>query len=166
MLPTNDPDPAPVGPDMEACLSRTRSSVLNVLVGMGGMIAASGGLLRRRAGQGVVVPAPGSHDGLLFGLIVVAVASYFVRRAWLRRTGTMPADGRAARFFWTHVGSAAIAAVGIPLGLLFGWYVDPHLDAVIPFWVVPLALGFMALPRRGELEDLGPSSPSPEAPST
>ncbi len=166
MPPTNDPDGDPVGRDLEACLSRTRSAVLNVLVVIGLMIAASGWWLRRRAEQGVVEPVRGWHDGLLLGLIVVAVSSYVMRRARFRRADAGTASRQATRYFWTHVGSAAVAAIGVPLGLAYGWYVNPHLEGVIPFWVVPLALGFLAIPRRGELDDHGPSSPSPEVPST
>jgi peptidoglycan/LPS O-acetylase OafA/YrhL len=166
MPPTNDPRVAPVDPEMEACLSRTRASVLNLLVGVGLMIAVSGWLLRRHAEHGVIKPARGWHDGLLFGLIGVAVCSYLVRRRRPRGSDAEGGSRRLTRFFWTLVGSAAIAAVGVPLGLVYGWFVDPRLEGVIVFWVVPLALGFLALPRRGELDDLRPSSPSPEAPST
>jgi hypothetical protein len=166
MPPTNEPAVSPVDPEREACLSRTRAAVLNVLVVAGFLIAVSGWLLRRRAEQGVIKPSRAWHDGLLFGLIAVAVCSYLVRRPRRRRSDAPSPSQRAARFFWTHVGSAAIAAIGVPLGLVYGWLVDPRLEGVIPFWVVPMALGFLALPRRGENVEVGPSSPSPEDPST
>ena len=51
-------------------------------------------------------------------------------------------------FYWSHVGPALIAAVAIPLGFAYGWLVAPWLDAVIPFWAVPLRLGFLSLPRN------------------
>jgi hypothetical protein len=166
MPPTNDPLISPVGPEMEACLARTRAAVLNVLVGVGLMIAVSGWLLRRHAQREFIGPAREWHDGLLFGLIAVGVCSYFIRRTWLRRSDSGDPSRRAARFFWTHVGSAAVAAVGAPLGFVYGWYVDPRLKGVIVFWVVPLALGLLAFPRRGEVDENGPSSRSPEAPTT
>ena len=54
-------------------------------------------------------------------------------------------------FFRSHVAGAAIAALGVPLGLAYGWWVNPRLEGVIPFWVIPLTLGFLAIPRRLEL---------------
>jgi hypothetical protein len=159
MPPTNEPAPDPVDPEWEACLSRTRAAVLNVLVVDGFLIAVSGWLLRQHAQQGFVAASRAWHDGLLFGLIAVAVCSYVIRRSGLRGLYAEGAAARQARFFWSHVGSAAIAAVGVPLGVAYGWLVDPRLQGVIVFWVVPMALGFLALPRRGELDDFGPSPP-------
>ncbi len=151
---TNDPDGVMGVAGPEACLRRTRAAVLNVLVGDALMIALSGWLLRRRTEAAVVPPARGMHDGLLLALFLVAIASYLVRRTGLGPLSGMPPDRRADRFFRSHVGSAAIAAAGVPLGLIYGWFVDPRLEGVIPFWVLPLALGFLAIPRRGELDDL------------
>jgi hypothetical protein len=165
MPPTNEPAADPVDPEREACLSRTRAAVLNVLVVAGFLIAVSGWLLRRHAQQGFVVASRAWHDRLLFGLIAVAVCSYVIRRSGTRGSDARGVSRRAARFFWSHVGSAAVAAVGVILGFVYGWYVDPRLQGVIVFWVVPMALGLLALPRRGELDDLGPSPPGPEAPS-
>ena len=153
MAHTNEPDDPPPSIAMEACLARTRKAVLDVLVGVGMMIAVSGWLLRRRAGQDLPLPPRGLHDGLLFALLVVAVCGYLVRRAWAARPASLTPDRRAARFFRTHVGSAAIAALGVPIGLAYGWFVDPRLEGVAPFWVIPLALGFLAIPRRGELDE-------------
>jgi hypothetical protein len=50
------------------------------------------------------------------------------------------------------VAAAAVGALAVPLGLVYGWTVRPRLDAVAPFWVAALALGFLALPRVHELE--------------
>ena len=152
MAHTNEPDGPTPSNGMVACLARTRGAVLNVLVGVGMMIAISGWLLRRRAGQDLPLPPGGLHDGLQLALLVVAVGGYLVRRAWARRPASLPVDRLEARFYRSHVGSAAIAALGVPLGLAFGWFVDPRLGGVAPFWVVPLALGFLAYPRRGELD--------------
>jgi hypothetical protein len=163
---TNDPDAPPPDPAMDACLAQARNAVLNVLVGVGVMIAVSGWLIRRRAREGIAAPTRGLHDGLLFALIVAAVASYLVRRAWARRPASLRDDRRLARFYWSHVGAAAIAAFGVPLGLAYGWFVDPRLEGVAPFWIVPLALGLLSIPRRGELDSLPPSPLNREAPSS
>lgn len=144
--------------DRDAILHRTRKDVLNVLVLVGGMIAVSGFLLRSRAERGAVPSEPWLRPALLGGLGGLFFASYLARRLWWRRSpGLMPE--RLARLFrWSHVGSAAIAAGGVPLGLAYGWWVDARLQAVAPFWVVPLALGLLAIPRRGELEDGFPAA--------
>jgi hypothetical protein len=163
---TNEPGAAPHDPEWEACLSRTRSWVLNVLVGVGLLIAVSGWVLRRHREHAIVGPSRGWHDGLLSGLIAVGACSYVLRRPRFRRPEGEIRSRRMARFFRSHVGSAAIAAIGVPLGLLYGWFVDPRLEGVIVFWIVPLALGLLALPRRGELDEVVPPSPDPEAPTT
>ena len=49
MQDTNDPDPSPRIQSWAVCLERTRSAVLNVLVGVGLTIAIGGWLLRGRA---------------------------------------------------------------------------------------------------------------------
>jgi hypothetical protein len=161
---TNDPDAVTGVAGPEACLRRTRTAVLNVLVGVGLTIAVSGWLLRRRA-EDIVRPIPRMQEGLLLALVFVAVASHLIRRTRLGRLSGVPAGRREGRFYWSHVGSAAIAALGVPLGLVYGWFVAPRLEGVIPFWVVPLALGLLSIPRRGELDDRSPTPPNPEAPS-
>jgi hypothetical protein len=166
MLHMNDPAEVPPGAAIEACLTRTRSAVLNVLVGVGSMIALSGWILRRRAEDAIIPPSRRLHDGLMLALIAVAVASYVARRTWTRRPSASASGGEAARFYWAHVGSALIAALAAPLGLAYGWWVDPRLEGVIPFWVVALALGFLAVPRRGEFQAIDPLPPNPEANAT
>jgi hypothetical protein len=149
---------------MDACLRRTRKAVLDVLIGVGAMIAMSGWLIRGRAAVGVAHPVRGLHDGLLLGLMAAAVASYLFRRSWSRRPVGLPPVRREARFFWSHVGAAAVAAIGPALGLAYGWFVDPSLEGVAPFWVVPMAMGALAFPRRGELDFPDPDDaevPSP-----
>jgi hypothetical protein len=156
MPPTNDRDSRSDEPVGEALLRCTRIAVLNVLIGVGLLIAVSGWLIRRRAEGPMVRPPQGLRVTLLTALVVVAVASYLVRRAGFGRSAYLARERREARFFWSHVGAAAITAAGVLLGLGYGWYVAPDLERVIPFWVVPLALGLLAIPRRGELDDLGP----------
>ncbi len=91
-------------------------------------------------------------------LFVLAVVSYLVRLPARRRTEGADPGRHQAVFFWSHVLSASIAALAAPLGIVYGWWIDPRLAAVIPFWVVPLSLGFLAIPRARELGDLEPPS--------
>lgn len=165
MLPMNDPLVPTPGPTSGDGLSRTRNAVLNVLVGVGLMIAVSGWLIRRRANEPIAPPARGLHDGLLLGLIGLAVVSYLMRRRWLARPASLPRDQVESLFYRSHAGSAAVAAFGVPLGLAYGWFVDPQLRGVAPFWVVPMALGLLAFPRRGELDGYAPPPRNPEAPT-
>lgn len=152
--------------DREAILHRTRLAVLNVLVLVGGMIAVSGFLLRWRTEQGAVpapagAAAPGGEwprKALLGGLFALGLASYLARRAWWRRPSDLTPERWTRRLRWSHVGSAAIAAGGVPLGLAYGWWVDARLQAIAPFWVVPLALGLLAIPRRVEIQDDFPAT--------
>lgn len=144
----------PGPPDAAATLERTRSAVLNVMVAAGAGIAVSGLLLRWRDGWAVDRAPEWIRRGLLGGLAALAVGSYLVRRRVARREALRDPAGRASRFFRAHVLSAALAALAVPLGLAYGWYVRPRLDAVAPFWVVALALGLLALPRAHELEGL------------
>ena len=153
MQDTNDPDPLPADPAWAACLERTRSAVLNVLVGVGLTIAIGGWLLRGRAEAG---PAP---EAAMAPRVVDGRTPRAGRRELLvRRSGKtacrcrlIPAD-RQATFYRSHVLAASIAALAAPLGIVYGWWIDPRLAAVIPFWVVPLALGFLAIPRAHELD--------------
>jgi hypothetical protein len=162
---TNEVDLTIPDPADDTCLRRTRSAVLNVLVVVGMMIAVSGWLLRRRAEQVLNPPRRGLHDALLIALFAVGISSYLVRRISRIRPGRVDDVQWRSRFFWSHVAAAAIAALAVPLGLAYGWWVDPRLQGVIPFWVVPLALGFLAMPRRGELDDGHPSTTQPGTPS-
>jgi len=159
MRDTNDP----ADTSWADCLDRARSAVLNVLVGVGLTIAASGWLLRGRARAQRPSAPRGLHDVLMLALIALAVASYLALRAGRRPAGFSPGRRQAA-FFRSRVLSATIAALAAPLGTVHGWWVDPRLEAIVPFWVVPLALGFLAVPRAHELADLDRPSPDREAP--
>ena len=90
---------------MGRCLERTRSAVLNVLVGVGLTIATAGWLLRGREPRpGPLREAGGLHDVLMVALIVLAVASYLVRRSARRRSGLRsrrpPQTGSTGRTSW------------------------------------------------------------------
>lgn len=148
------------------CLERTRSAVLNVLIVAGTGIAVSGGLLRWRDRWALSRVPDGVGKGILAALMAVAVASYVVRRTVSGRSAS------ATRFYRGHVIAAGLATLAVPLGLAYGWFVRPRLDAVGPFWVVALALGFLAFPRARQLEDLDldldlePDCPGPGATKT
>ncbi len=137
------------------CLKKTRSGVLNVLVGVGAVVALSGALLRRGAND-VVVPVPVLLNQVLFlCLIVIFVVSTVTRRVLGRRARLRDPHLRGSRFFWGHVIPAAIGALAAPLGLLYGWLVSRRIEAILPFWLAALVLGILAYPRGRELEDLG-----------
>lgn len=160
-------DPPPPPSPAAECLERTRSAVLNVLIAAGTGIAISGWLLRWRDRWALSRVPVGVGRGLLAGLFVLAVGSYAVRRA-VSGVGNARGDaaGRAARVYRGHVASAALAALAVPLGLAYGWLVRPRLDAVAPFWVAALALGFLALPRAHVLEGIDPGDTSAGAGET
>jgi hypothetical protein len=152
MHPIPEPDSIGLDEASQACLSRTRSAVLNVLIAVGLTIAISGWLLRGREPLAPGLAERQAHQVLTLGMVVLGVLSFLLRRIIGRRRGLSDPSGRESRFFWSHVLSAIVAALITPLGLLHGWLSDPRLEAVIPFWVVPMALGLLALPRANELE--------------
>jgi hypothetical protein len=143
------------------CLERTRSAVLNALVGVGAVVAVSGFLLRGRTEGALVGPQERLGHALLLGLLGVFVASTVLRRTLCRRARLRDPRSRGPRFFWGHVLPAWVGALAAPLGLLHGWLVSPRLEAILPFWVVALALGILAYPRGRELEGFEPPMASP-----
>ncbi|MDR3638204.1 MAG: hypothetical protein P4L84_30650 [Isosphaeraceae bacterium] len=154
----------PLEPAAVACLERTRSAVLNVLVGVGLAIALSGFLLRQRDRWPAVRVAEPVRRGMLGALLAIVVTSYGVRRVLGSRTALREPASRCARFHRAHMLSALVATVAIPLGLAYGWVSRPVLNEVAPFWVAALALGFLALPRASELDDFdAPIPPANEA---
>jgi hypothetical protein len=163
MQDTNDPDPLPTDAAWVTCLERTRSAVLNVLVGVGLTIAVGGWLLRGRAEPAQPPNSQWLREVLRDGLLVLAVASYVVRRLARWYAAATDPGRRQATFYGSHVMSATIAAMAAPLGIVYGWWIDPRLAAIIPFWVVPLVLGFLAIPRAHELDDFARSTNNPGA---
>jgi hypothetical protein len=153
--------PMPLEPAASACLERSRSAVLNVLIAAGVEIAVSGVLLRNRD-RGVL---PRGDLALLahFGeLLTPALANTFCRRGWASRSALRDPARRAARFSRAHVGAACAAALAVPLGLAYGWLFDPRLGAVAPFWDVALGMGSLAVPRSHELEGFDQPLREPE----
>jgi hypothetical protein len=157
---------SPLEPAALACLERTRSAVLNVLVGTGLGIAVSGFLLRQRDRWPPIRAAEPIRRALLGALLAAVVVSYAIRRTGAGRAALRDPATRCGRFFSAHLWSALAATVPIPLGLAYGWVWRPVLNEVAPFWVAALALGFLALPRASELADFdAPMPPSNEAAS-
>jgi hypothetical protein len=156
---------APLDPPSAACLERTRSAVLNVLVVVGLGIAACGLLLRWRDRWAVVQGPEWLRRGLLGALLAVVVVSYATRRRLAGREVLRDPATRYARFHRGHLLAAVAAALAIPLGLAYGWFIRPRIDAVAPFWIAALALGLLALPRGVELEGFDePAGRSESAP--
>lgn len=151
---TSHPEATP----LTACLERTRSMVLNVMILAGLGIAASGFLLRWRDRWAETRAPRQTGPWLLIALCVVVAASHLSRRWICGRTSLQDPSTRFTRFFRGHLVSAAIGALAIPLGLVYGWFVRPTLDAVVPFWIAGLAIGFLSLPRRAELDDFEESA--------
>lgn len=153
-------------PAAVAWLEKTRAAVLNLVVAAGFGIAASGFLLHWRDRWAVTRAPGGVRAGLSIGLIVLALSSHFVRRTVSSRRALRDPSTRGPTLYRGHVVSAALAVLAVPLGLAYGWLVSPRLDAVVPFWVVALALGLLALPRSHELEGLDDpfSDPEPNEP--
>ena len=165
--------PSPLEPAAAACLERARSAVLNVLLAAGLGIAVSGFLLRgRERGTLWKRPEP-ARRGLFFGLLGLAISSHVVRRAGdaaNRSAGREVEPGpRFARFQRSRLLASGLAALAVPLGLAYGWLIDPGLPAVCPFWVAALGLGFLAYPRAGALEGPdplnAPDRPDPNEPT-
>jgi len=129
---------------------------LNVLIAVGLCMALSGGLLRFRTGALGPSASRDLHQDLMAGLVGVGVISYATRRILSQRTVRGQAAARESRFYWSHVLPAIVAALAAPLGLVYGWWVDGSVQSVVPFWVVALAMGSLALPRASELECFDP----------
>ncbi len=146
--PLAEPESAFVGP-----LERTRSAVLNVLVVVGGGIAASGWILGRHDPDAALPWGTLQTRQIALGLLVgLIAASYASLRVIAGRRALADPEKRSSRFFRGRLTASIIGALAIPLGFAYGWYVDSRLQAIAPFWVAGLALGFLALPRGNELD--------------
>ena len=129
------------------CLEKTRSTVLNVLVVVGAMIAVSGwvlGRMDRGAELWDPVVAWRVASLVLGGLFL---ASWMLVRVGSGRAALQDPSCRARKFTRAHIGAAVVGGLAVPLGFAYGWAIQPKIEAVSPFWVVALASGFLALPR-------------------
>jgi hypothetical protein len=152
-----------------ACIDRTKSAVLNVMVAEGAAIAVSGwglGRLDHGAVLGNQVLAWRLMMALLF---LILLFSRVLLRVGAGRAALRNPRRRSARFLLAHVGSAMIGALAVPLGVVYGWAIEPTLSGIAPFWVVALGVGFLSLPRAVELEGfdhpLPPIHPEPPNPN-
>jgi len=152
-----------LAPADQTCLERTRSAVVNVLVADAVGIAATGLVLRWRDRGALFRVQDGVRQGMLGLLFALVVASYLCRRILARRSSLRDPARRCARFYRAHVLAAAVGALAVPLGFVYGWTVRPRLDGVGPFWVAALALGVLALPRSVALEGLDEPGAAPGA---
>src|SRR6516162_561140 len=82
------------------CLKKTRSAVLNVLVGVGAVVALTGALLRGRPEDIARSPRGSLSQGMFLGLFVIFVASTICRRVLGRRARLRDPYLRGPRFFW------------------------------------------------------------------
>ncbi len=148
-------------PSVVACLERTRSGVLNVLVIVGAGIAASGWILGHHDPD-VALPwgTIQTRRATLGTLVAVIALSFAILRVGSGREALRNPTRRAARFYRSRVAAASVAAMAVALGFAHGWFVDPRLESLAPFWVAALGLGFLALPRGHELDDF--DEPIPE----
>lgn len=150
---TTDEPPRTVDPAAPACIHRTRSVVLNIVIASG-LLLVIGGIVVRELDLGPPrfpeVPARRAAYGALIGLVFL---SYGLRRVVGGRMSLRDPATRGPRFYLAHVLSAAIGALAIPLGIAYGILVRPDLQEIAPFWVAGMALGFLALPRGYELDD-------------
>ena len=148
-------------PSATACLTRTRSAVLNVLVAVGAGIAASGWVLGHHDPDAVLPwGVRETYRASMTALGTLVVLSYLILRIVAGRERLRDPVRRASRFFRGRVASASVAALAVPLGFAHGWLLDPRLETLLPFWVAALGLGFLALPRGHELD--GFDEPMPE----
>jgi hypothetical protein len=157
-------DEAPaLEPAATACLERTRLAVLNVLVVVGAGIAISGWILGRLDRGALLWDEVHARRAAYVALILLLGASRLVIRIGSSRSRLRGPVQRASRFTGSHVTSAIVGGLAVPLGFAYGWAVQPRLEAVSPFWVVALATGFLAFPREHELIGFDqPESPAPQ----
>ena len=150
-------------PEAVACLVRTRSAVLNVLLLIGFGIAVSGCTLgRHEVGDPPWIAMPITRRGAMAGLLGLIALAYVILRVGSGREILRDPSKRAGRFFRARVATAAVGASAIPLGFVAGWVNDPRLEALAPFWIAALGLGFLAIPRGYELDDFDePIAPAP-----
>ena len=158
--------PLGIEPAAVACVDRTRSSVLNVLVVVGAGIAVSGWVLGRRD-RGASLWDPVTAWRISVGVLVaLLVASRMLIRVGAGRSALREPSRRGARFARMHIASAVVGGLAVPLGFAYGWMIQPRIEAVAPFWVVALASGFLALPREQELADFEDPMTDADAPRT
>jgi len=166
MTASPDPDESPdvLAPAELACLERTRSAVLNVLVADGLSILASALVLRNFGPVSIGIEPERMHKGLFGSLFVVFAVGVMILRTLGSRDRLAEPGARASRFFRAHLIAAAVGWLAMPLGLIFGLTVEPSLRGVAPFWLAAMILGKLAYPRAIELGDF--DEPLPTGPES
>ena len=152
MMMTLPDDPHAASSAALAILERTRSAVTNVLLAVGLGIAVSGWALARREPGLPPWPPTQARRVAYAALCALIAASVTIRRVWASRCGLRKSARRAARLYASHVVSAGVGALSVPLGFAYAWSVRPTLDGVGPFWLAGLALVALAQPRDNEIE--------------
>jgi hypothetical protein len=135
--------------------------VLNVLVFVGAGIAVSGVVLRRLDRGALLWDPVMARRVSIVVVLVLLVASRVVLRVGSSRAALRDPEGRARRFLRSHVASAVVGAVAIPLGFAYAWAIKPRLEDISPFWVVAFATGALAMPRSHELAGFDEPIPDP-----
>jgi len=148
-------------PTSRRCLERTRSWVLDILVGVGLTILASGLILRLIEWKLVVADVEGWRRALFGGLFGVIALSHLTRRILGSRANLRPPETRSRRYFRSRVAAAAVGWLAAPLGLAYGLAIEPRFESVVLFWAAALVLGILALPKPIDLQDF-PEPMSPE----
>ncbi len=157
-------DPSSTIDAAAALIDRTRSAVLNVMIAAAAGVALSGWILRTRD-RGATLWSPDlTRRACYVALLALVLGSTVARRVLASRSALRDPATRAPRYFRAHVTSAALGALAVPLGLLYGFAIEPRLQAVTPFWVAALAIGVLSLPRTEALEGFAEPLPQPPAP--
>src|SRR5262245_59101951 len=110
-----------------ACQERTRSAVLNLLVGVGLGIAVGGFVLGPRERGSTDWPRDSARRWFLGALMGTVALSFVTRRVGSLRSVLRDPDSRSPRFFWSHVAAAALGLLAVLLGLVYGYAVEPRL---------------------------------------
>lgn len=143
-------------------VEQTRSAVLNVMIVSAAGVALTGLALRGRD-RGATLWSPDlTRRACYLTLLLLVMGSTAARRILGSRTALRDPETRAGRFRRSHLVGAVLGALAVPLGLLYGFAIEPRLQAVTPFWVAALALGVLSLPRAEQLDGFDEPLPVPQ----
>jgi hypothetical protein len=153
-------------PAAASCLEHTRSAVMSVLLLDGLVIAGSGLFLRLRGPEITLISPEEAYRWSHLILLILMFLGSALRLIGTARPVLENPRHRSRWFFWSHVGSALLGLLALPVGFAYAWAVRPRLSAVGPFWAVALVLGLLALPRLDEILGFDRPMPSrlPDAP--
>ena len=146
------------GPQSAECLRRARERVMNILVVASLGIAVSGLILRNTAAGALPIRADRARQLAQLLLFVLVIASVRLRGR-LPNRGEESSLSKANRFVAFRTASAVSAGLAVPLGLVYGWAINPDLWTIAPFWAVAIGFGVLAFPRSPQVESLGLDGP-------